>query len=182
MFIFTGLIYYFSSTVFYPVTGELDSLPLFPPPWGVYITQVSWPRASTRSSYQMVGSRWVKGTVSRDLWPFLWLKRLHMGPIRTGKNGFVNYFIFTKKFVRKVRNSRVRLVDYEDTELNTLFHIFKLLPLGAVCKNIQVIFFVRFKVCEKPSNFAKPFLIVQMVTGRVFYQMERAQNLMTLSL
>ena len=46
------------------------------------------------------------------------LKRFDLGPIRTGENGLVNFFVFAKIFDRKVRKSRVRVVnDYADTQI-----------------------------------------------------------------
>ena len=43
-------------------------------------------------------TNFIKWTVSRDFQPFLYKKKLHQGPIRTGKNRFAKFFVFAKPF------------------------------------------------------------------------------------
>ena len=48
----------------------------------------------------------------------LLLKIFELGPIWTGENGFENLFVLAKIFDRKVRKSRVRVVnDYAETQI-----------------------------------------------------------------
>ena len=44
----------------------------------------------------IISSDDIKGTGSPDFQPFFLLKRLYLSPIRTGKNGFVNFFVFAQ--------------------------------------------------------------------------------------
>ena len=60
----------------------------------------------------------LKGTVPRDFLHFLLLKRFDLGPIQTGRNGFVTFLAFAKIFNCKVRKWRVHIVnDYADKQI-----------------------------------------------------------------
>ena len=49
--------------------------------------------------------------MSRDFWQFFLLKKLDLGPIRTGKNGFTNFFVFAKIWAKNecLRSQCLRL-------------------------------------------------------------------------
>ena len=53
----------------------------------------------------------LKGTVSRDFLPLFWLIRFELGPMWTGKNSFLSFFVFAKMLDCKVWKSSVRIVN-----------------------------------------------------------------------
>ena len=66
----------------------------------------------------------LKGTVSRDFWPFFWLKRFDLGSIWTGKNGFAIFQYngsYGTGFKPESDAAKTRLTMYIMYYQNTLF-------------------------------------------------------------
>ena len=79
-----------------------------------------WVIAHNTRTILYLSKNWLKGTVSWDFRHFFEeKKKLHLGPIWTGKNGFTKYFVFTKIFTKNIcpRSHRLRGhgQDYTDT-------------------------------------------------------------------
>ena len=73
-------------------------------------------------------------------------------------NGLANFFVFAKKFDRKVRKLHVRVVvDYANMQifLKIQRFLFYFYYCCWVCKHTQNLFLpdCSFKICEKPSQF-----------------------------
>ena len=102
---------------------------------------------------------------------FFWLKRFDPGSIKTGKNGFANFFVFSKIFDCKVRKSGVRVVkDYVDTQIFLQMPRFSMFLIFAIryvnTPKYNILPDCSFKICDKPSKFSKSVCIVIDVSAQ----------------
>ena len=90
------------------------------------------------------------------------LKKLHLGPIWTGKYGFITFFVFAKIFAKILQKTCVRtpvVVDYADTV--SVWSLTTLTP----CLRIRDFRTLGSIIFAKTKKLFKPFLSVHMGWG-----------------
>ena len=90
-----------------------------------------------------------------QIFHLFWLYRFYLGPIWTGKNGFMNSFHF--HVFTKFKNPDIQIFLTVDTAVLN----FLIIAIG--CANTPKYILLpdcSFKICEKPSKFSKSVRVV----------------------